>query len=69
MSHDTISRIVDRVQPRLTEWQSRTLESVYPFVYLDALMTDVISDGKAMKKAVYSAIGVNSEGKKDVLGI
>lgn len=69
MSHDTISRVVDRVQPRLTEWQSRTLESVYPFVYLDALMTDVKSDGKAMKKAVYSAIGVNSEGKKDVLGI
>lgn len=69
ISHDTISRIVDRVQPRLTEWQSRTLESVYTFVYLDALMISVKTDGKAMKKAVYSAIGVNSEGKKDVLGI
>lgn len=69
MSHDTISRIVDRVQPRLAEWQSRTLESVYTFVYLDALMANVKSDGKSMKKAVYSAIGVNSEGKKDVLGI
>lgn len=69
MSHDTISRIVDRVQPRLVEWQSRTLESVYTFVYLDALVISVKTDGKAMKKAVYSAIGINSEGKKDVLGI
>lgn len=69
LSHETISKLVDRVQPRLQEWQSRTLESVYPFVYLDALMVNVKSEGRAVKKAVYCAIGINTEGMKDILGI
>ena len=38
LSHETISNIVDRVQPRVIEWQNRKLEKVYPFVYMDALM-------------------------------
>ena len=69
LSHETISKIVDRVQPRLQEWQSRGLESVYPFVFLDALMVSVKSEGRAVKKAVYCAIGINTEGRKDILGI
>jgi len=68
MSHDTISRIVDKITPKLTEWQSRPLEERYSFLYMDALMVDIKSDGKAMKKAVYSIIGINEDGKKDVLG-
>ena len=69
LSHETISKIVDRVQPRLQEWQTRALESVYPFVFLDALMVNVKNEGRAVKKAVYCAIGVNTEGLKDILGI
>lgn len=38
LSHETISNIVDRVQPRVIEWQNRRLDKVYPFVYMDALM-------------------------------
>ena len=68
LSHETISKIVDRVQPRLQEWQSRGLESVYPFVFLDALMVNVKSEGRAVKKAVYCAIGINTEGRKDIFG-
>jgi transposase-like protein len=68
LSHDTISRIVDRVQPRLAEWQSRTLCACYPFLYVDALYIPVKSDGKAVNKAVYSIIGINSDGIKDCLG-
>lgn len=68
LSHETISRIVDRVQPRLNEWQSRSLKSVYAFLYVDALVVDVKSEGKAQNKAVYSIIGIDVDGKKDVLG-
>ena len=68
VSHDTISRIVDRVQPRVTEWQSRNLKACYPFLFVDALMVPVKSEGKAVTKAVYSIIGVDSDGKKDCLG-
>jgi transposase-like protein len=68
LSHDTISRIVDRVQPRLGEWQSRALNECYPFLYVDALVVPVKSDGKAVNKAVYSIIGINTQGIKDCLG-
>ena len=68
VSHETISRIVDRVQPRLAEWQSRALDECYPFLYVDALVVPVKSDGKSVNKAVYSVIGINREGIKDCLG-
>jgi len=68
VSHETISRIVDRVQPRLAEWQSRTLDECYPFLYVDALVVPVKNDGKSTNKAVYSIIGINQDGIKDCLG-
>ena len=68
LSHETISNIVDRVQPRVIEWQNRKLEKVYPFVYMDALMVNIKSENKSGKYAVYSIIGVNREGRKDCFG-
>ena len=68
LSHETISNIVDRIQPRVVEWQNRKLEKVYPFVYMDALMVNMKSDKKSGKYAVYSIIGVNSEGREDCFG-
>jgi len=68
VSHDTISRIVDRVQPRLAEWQSRSLKDCYPFLYVDALVVPIKSDGRSVNKAVYSIIGIDQDGYKDCLG-
>ena len=68
LSHETISNIVDRIQPRVIEWQNRKLEKVYPFVYMDALMVNIKSENKSGKYAVYSIIGVNCEGRKDCFG-
>lgn len=68
LSHDTISRIVERVQPRLCEWQTRILSECYPFLYVDALVVPIKDNGKAINKAVYSIIGINAEGIKDCLG-
>ena len=68
LSHETISNIVDLVQPRVVEWQTRRLEKVYPFVYMDALMIPIKGEKKSGKCAVYTMIGVNVDGKKDCFG-
>lgn len=68
LSHETISNIVERVTPMVVEWQNRSLEKAYPFVYMDCLQISVKSDRKAGKHAFYTMIGINSEGRKDCLG-
>ena len=51
------------------EWQQRPLESIYAVVFLDAIHYHVRSEGQIVKKAVYIAIGIDLDGKKDVLGM
>ena len=69
ISDTTVSRITDKVLPTAKEWQQRPLESVYAVVFLDAIHYHVRSEGQIIKKAVYIAIGVNMDGRKDVLGM
>ena len=69
VSDTTVSRITDKILPIAREWQQRPLESVYAVVFLDAIHYHVRSEGQIIKKAVYIAIGVNIDGKKDVLGM
>ena len=69
ISDTTVSRITDKVLPVAKEWQQRPLESVYAVVFLDAIHYHVRSEGQIIKKAVYIAIGVNMDGRKDVLGM
>lgn len=69
ISDTTVSRITDKVLPVAKEWQQRPLESVYAVVFLDAIHYHVRSEGQIIKKAVYIAIGVNLDGRKDVLGM
>ena len=69
VSDSTVSRITDKILPIANEWQQRPLESVYAVVFLDAIHYHVRSEGQIMKKAVYIAIGINLDGKKDVLGM
>ena len=69
VSESTISRITDSVLPQMRDWQQRPLESVYAVVFMDAIHYSVRSEGRIVKRAVYIAIGINLEGKKDVLGM
>ena len=69
LSVGTINAITDRLLPEILEWQSRPLESVYPVMWLDAMHFKVREQGKVISKAVYSVLGVNQEGEKQVLGI
>lgn len=64
-----ISRITDKIMPAVTEWLSRPLDSMYPIVFLDGIMFKVRKDSKVVNKCVYSVLGINMEGKKDILGI
>ena len=68
VSDTTISRITDKILPIAREWQNRPLESVYAVVFMDAIHYHVRSEGQIVKKAVYIAIGINLDGRKDVAG-
>jgi len=68
-SDTTISRITDKILSVAKEWQQRPLEAVYAVVFLDAIHYHVRSEGQIVKKVVYIAIGVDLEGRKDVLGM
>lgn len=69
VSDTTVSRVTDKILPIAKEWQQRPLETVYAVVFLDAIHFHVRSEGQIVKKAVYIAIGINLDGRKDVLGM
>lgn len=69
VSAEFVSKVTDKILPWIREWQNRTLQSLYPIVYMDALFLNIREEGHVVKKAVYIAIGIDSEGMKDVLGI
>jgi transposase-like protein len=69
VSPDLISRVTNAVLDEVREWQNRPLEKSYAILYLDALRVKGREDGKSCMKSVYVALGVNFEGKKEVLGL
>ena len=69
VSDTTVSRITDKILPVAKEWQQRPVESIYAVVFLDAIHYHVRSEGQIVKKAVYIAIGLDLDGRKDVLGM
>ena len=69
VSDGTISAITDQLLPEIREWQNRPLESIYPVIWMDAMHYKVREDGRVISKAIYSILGVSTEGCKEVLGI
>jgi transposase-like protein len=69
VSDTTVSRITDKILPVVREWQQRPLESVYAVVFMDGIYFHVRSEGQIVKKAVYIAIGVRTDGIREVLGM
>ena len=68
ISPSTISRLTDRVLPRLEEWQSRPLQERYVIVWFDCIFYKVRHEGKVENKAIYVLIGLGLDGKKELLG-
>jgi putative transposase len=69
VSPDLISTVTDAVIDEVRAWQTRPLDSLYPILYLDALVVKVKDQGRVSNKAIYLAIGVNGSGLKEVLGM
>jgi len=68
VSAQTISNITDKVMPLVEAWQSRPLAAIYPIIYLDALYFNLKKEHKIENRAVYVVLGLDLEGRKDVLG-
>lgn len=69
ISTHVLSEITDRIVPKVKQWQSRPLEPVYCIVWLDAMHFKVREEGKVKHKALYNVLGINKEGRKEILGM
>ena len=69
VSAELISIVTEEVLAELSAWQNRPLESHYPILYLDGLRVKIRDNGHILNKTIYIAIGVDLEGRKDILGI
>lgn len=64
-----ISSVTDAVLEEVQAWQSRPLDALYPIVYLDAIHLKLRASGRVQSQAVYLALGIDLEGKKELLGL
>ena len=69
VSTGAMTAVTDQLLAELKEWQERPLESHYPIVWMDAIHYKVKEDGRYISKAVYTLLGLNLKGKKEILGI
>ena len=68
-SEGFISDVTDKIMPQIEEWQNRPLSSVYPIVFIDAIHFSVRDDSVVRKLAAYVVLGINSEGRKEVISL
>lgn len=69
VSSATISAVTDKLIPEIEQWRARPLQSHYPFVWLDAIHYKVKEEGRYEQKAIYTVLGLDLEGKKEILGL
>ena len=69
VSQGMVSRITDKIMPAVNEWQNRPLESIYPVIFFDGIVFNSRKDNKIIKKCIYSVLGINLEGRKEILGV
>ena len=69
VSPTLISNVTDAVLGEVKEWRSRTLDSIYPIVFFDCIVLKIRQDGRVINKSVYLALGVNTDGHKELLGM
>lgn len=68
-SEGFISDVTDKILPQIEDWQNRPLSEVYPVVFIDAIHYSVRNEGVIQKLAAYVILGINSDGRKEVLTI
>jgi transposase-like protein len=68
-SASLVSKITDKTMPDAVAWQNRPLDPVYPIVIFDGIIIKARSEGRVIDKRVYSALGINTKGYKEILGM
>lgn len=69
LSNGTINAVTDKLLPELAAWRERELEAIYPIVWLDAIHYKIKENGRYVSKAIYTILGLNIDGKKELLGL
>jgi putative transposase len=69
VSPTLISKITDGVMEEVIAWQNRPLDHVYPVIFLDCIVIKVRENKRVINKSVFLALAINSEGKKELLGL
>lgn len=69
VSPTLISKATDAVKAQVTEWQNRQLDALYAIVYMDCIVVEFRQNGSVLNKAVFLALGINTEGQKKLLGM
>jgi transposase-like protein len=69
LSNGTINAVTDKLLPELQAWRERDLDAIYPIVWLDAIHYKIKENGRYVSKAIYTILGLNIEGKKELLGL
>jgi putative transposase len=69
VSASLISAVTNKILPEMTDWQNRPLDELYTVVYFDGVVYKVRKDSKIIHKTIYSVLGINSEGYKEILGL
>ena len=69
VSHTLVSKVTEAVTEEVTAWRNRPLDEMYPVVYLDCLVVKVHQDKQVIRKSVYLALGITTEGQKELLGM
>ena len=69
VSHTLISKVTEGVLEEVQTWQNRPLDAVYPILYLDCIVVKCHQDKRVINKAIYLALAVDCEGKKELLGL
>ena len=69
ISDGLVSKIVEKITPDITAWQNRPLDTIYPFIFMDAIHYKVKENHQYITKAAYVVLGIRMNGKKDILGV
>ena len=69
ISQSMISKITDRILPEVNDWQNRPLDKIYPVIFFDGIVFNSKKDNKIVNKCVYSVLGINMDGQKEILGM
>ena len=69
LSAEMVSKITDKILPEIKEWQTRPLNPIYPFVFMDCIHYKIREDGRILSRAAYVVMGVSIDGYKDILSI